>query len=163
MIEAPEAAQGGRRAAGWVARGSFGLIGVWIAATMLASRAGWTRLWVVLDLPFHFVCHRVPERVLSVLGTPMPLCSRCAGIWMGLSVAASLAWPDIPVRTLRIVVPVAAALLLLDVVTQDLGLHPVWHATRLATGLLLSVPMGGAIGATIARELQGRRDKLVAP
>ena len=83
----------------------------------------------------------------------MPLCSRCAGIWIGLSLSAALAWPVLPLRALRIVVAAAAALMLIEVVTQDLGLHPVFHPTRLLSGLLLTVPFGGAIGGIIRREL----------
>jgi hypothetical protein len=47
--------------------------------------------------------------------------------------------------------------MLIEVVTQDLGLHPVFHPTRLLSGLLLSVPLGGAIGAVLTREMLGRR------
>jgi hypothetical protein len=42
---------------------------------------------------------------------------------------------------------------LIDIALQDLGVHPIWHSTRLLTGLLLGVPMGGAVGALINREL----------
>ena len=148
-----------RRAAAILARSSFGLIAVWIVATMVAKRAGWTRLWQILDLPFWFVCHRLPERVLSVLGTPMPLCSRCAGIWLGLSVSAALARPDLPRRTLRITVGFGAAFMIAELVTQDLGLHPVFHPTRLLSGLLIAIPLGGAIGSVIARELGQRNSQ----
>jgi len=152
----PAVAGWNRRAAALAARASFGLIAVWVAADMAARHVGWTRLWQVLDLPFWFVCHRMPERVLSVLGTPMPLCSRCAGIWLGLSVSAAIARPDLPRRALRIAVASGIVFLLGELVTQDLGLHPVYHPTRFLSGLLLAVPLGGAIGSVIARELGQR-------
>jgi hypothetical protein len=47
----------------------------------------------------------------------------------------------------------SASLLLLDVVTQDIGMHPVWHAARLLTG----AACGYAASAWLARELEGAR------
>jgi uncharacterized membrane protein len=142
-----------RRAAVVAARGSFALIAVWIALAALLRATGPEALAAAVDLPFALMCHRMPERVLAVMGVPLPLCSRCLGIWAGLSIAAAIAWPALPLRALRWVVPAAAALMLAEVVTQDLGLHPVYHPTRLLSGLLLSVPIGGAIGRLLTREM----------
>src|SRR5262245_38469499 len=133
-----------RRLAGRVALSAFAAIAFWFVLAMVVSRAGWTRASVAIEMPFVLVCHRMPERVLSIAGTPMPLCSRCAGLWLGISVAATLGWPALPLRILRIVVPAAIALLLLELATQDLGMHPIWHSTRFLTGLLVGAPMGGA-------------------
>lgn len=144
-----------RRLARRAARGSFLLIAVWMAADWLALHVGLGPFAAALDLPFRFLCHRIPERVISVWDTPMPVCSRCAGIWLGLSISAAVAWPVLSLRVLRVVVPVAMALMLGEIVTQDLGWHPVFHPTRLLSGLLLSVPFGGAVGAMIDRELAG--------
>jgi uncharacterized membrane protein len=144
-----------RRAALLMARASFGSIAAWIAITTALRAAGGGVLWTALDLPFRLICHRIPERVIAIAGTPMPLCSRCAGIWLGASISAAFAWPVLPLRTLRIVLPAAMALMAIEVLTQDLGLHPVFHPTRLLSGLLVSVPLGGAIGGMITRELGG--------
>jgi uncharacterized membrane protein len=146
-----------RRAALVFARASFGLVAFWIALVTLLRATGPAPLAAVMDLPFVLMCHRIPERVLSVAGVPMPLCSRCLGVWGGLSISAALAWPVLPLRALRWVVPIAGALMLAEVVTQDMGLHPVFHPTRVLTGLLLSVPIGGAIGGVITRELGASR------
>ena len=140
-----------RRRAAWLARGSFALIGVWIAAAMVAAHAGWSRVAAALELPLSLMCHRLPERVMVIGGTPMPLCSRCAGIWLGISLGATIGWPALPLRVLRVVVPCAVALLLLDVALQPL--HPIWHSTRLGTGLFLGLSLGTAVGALITREL----------
>ena len=58
---------------------------------------------------------------------------------------------------LRIVVPTAASFILLELIKQDIGLHPICHFTRLMSELLLSIPFGGAIGAVIVRELGNSR------
>ena len=72
-----------RRAALVAARASFAAITAWIALTTALRAAGGGLLWTALDLPFRLICHRIPERVISIAGTPMPLCSRCAGLWLG--------------------------------------------------------------------------------
>jgi uncharacterized membrane protein len=145
-----------RRAALLAARASFASIALWIALDMALRAASAGLLWTAFDLPFRVLCHRLPERVLSIAGIPMPLCSRCAGLWLGLSLSAALAWPVLPLRTLRVALPAAMALMGIEVLTQDLGWHPVFHPTRLLSGLLISVPLGGAIGGMITRELGGR-------
>jgi uncharacterized membrane protein len=152
-----------RRSTAWAARGAFALIAVAMVAAMVAVRAGWTVAAAALHTPFLFVCHRLPERTLSVAGIPMPLCSRCAGIWLGISVAGALAWPPLPLRVLRVVVPLAGLLMIADVVAQDSGLHPVWHSTRLLTGLLLGVPIGGGVGSVIVAELRDRGQRSPPP
>ena len=149
------AATWNRRAALFAARASFASIALWIALTTALRAADAGVLWTAFDLPFRLLCHRLPERVISIAGTPMPLCSRCAGLWLGASISAAFAWPVLPLRTLRIVLPAALALLAIEVLTQDLGLHPVFHPTRLLSGLLVAVPLGGAVGGMITRELGG--------
>lgn len=144
-----------RRAAMIVARASFASIAAWIAVTIVLRKTGPEPLFALFDLPFVFLCHRLPERTIWVMGAPMPLCSRCLGLWGGLSLSAALAWPAVSWRALRVLLPAAAALMVIDVVTQDLGWHPVFHPTRVLSGLLLTVPLGGAIGAMITRELRG--------
>ena len=151
------------RLAAWAARSAFALIGASVVATMVAVHAGWTVVAAALQTPFLLVCHRLPERTLTVAGTPMPLCSRCAGIWLGISVAGALAWPPLPLRVLRVVVPLAGLLMIADVVAQDSGLHPLWHSTRLLTGLLLGVPIGGGVGSVIVAELRDRGQRSPPP
>jgi uncharacterized membrane protein len=138
-----------------MARGAFASVAIWVALTTLTRVTGPTALHQALDLPFHLVCHRLPERVLAIAGVPLPFCSRCTGLWLGFSVSAALAWPRVPMRALRVVLPIALALMAIEVLTQDLGLHPVFHPTRLLTGLGVSVPFGGALGALVTRELRG--------
>jgi uncharacterized membrane protein len=106
----------------------------------------------LLDGAFFLMCHRRPERTLVLSGLPMPLCSRCAGIALGLALGAIVAWPSPSARASRIAVVIAILLMAIDIVTQDLGIHPVWHATRLATGGLLGYLLSIALFAVIRRE-----------
>src|SRR4051794_10855485 len=73
----------------------------------------------LLDLLFVPMCHRIPARTLYFAGVPMPLCSRCAGIFAGLALGALIMRPRVDIARWRVLVAVASALMLLDVVTQD--------------------------------------------
>ena len=57
-------------------------------------------------------------------------------------------------RTWRLLFVIACGLMLADVATQDLGLHPVWHATRITTGLLVGYLMVVGFLSGLARDSQ---------
>jgi uncharacterized membrane protein len=133
------------------ARFSFVVFGTspwWVALVRVLSPA----IGEVLSLPFMFVCHRLTERTIHFAGEAMPLCSRCAGIFTGLAVGSLTCWPRLTLPQARIGLAAGGVLMLADVVTQDLGLHPVWHATRLATGGLLGWIASAALMSAIIRE-----------
>ncbi len=127
-----------------IARAGFILAGAlpWVLPS--PARVALGRAGELLDLLFLPMCHRLPERTLTLAGVAMPLCSRCAGIFAGLALGALLMRPRVEIARWRILVGVAGALMLLDVVTQDLELHPIWHATRLASGLLFGYAIAAA-------------------
>ncbi len=114
------------------------------AVTLLRAALPLGVVGVALDALFVTVCHRLPERTLSLAGVAMPVCSRCAGIFAGVAVGALAAWPRAPARRWRAAITAAGAALFVDVVTQDLGLHPPWHPVRLATGLAFGYAIGAA-------------------
>lgn len=128
-----------------VARGALVTAGIfpWILPLLRA----WLPLGaigVALDAAFTTMCHRMPSRTLTLAGVAMPLCSRCAGVFAGLAVGALAAWPRLSAAAWRAVITAAAGGMALDVVTQDLGLHPVWHAARLASGLAFGYALAAA-------------------
>jgi len=67
----------------------------------------------------------------------MVVCSRCAGVYLGLVLGVALPLPRRWLPHGRALVLAALVLATLDVVTQDLGLHAPFHPGRLATGLFL--------------------------
>lgn len=103
----------------------------------------------VLDQIFWPMCHRFPERTIELAGWLMPLCSRCAGIFGGVALGAAVAWPRLSLRAWRLLLILTAALMVAEVITQDLGLHPVFHPTRIATGVLFGYAMGAAFTASV--------------
>ena len=90
-----------------------------------------------LVLAFHTLCHQLPERTLSILGAPMLVCSRCAGVYAGVALGTISPLPARWLPHAPRLLAAAAALMLLEVAMQDLGLYAVWHAARLGTGLAL--------------------------
>lgn len=123
-------------------RGLLVAIGLWPwALPFLRAWLPLGNVGVALDYVFFAMCHRRPARTLIFEGVAMPLCSRCAGIFLGVALGAALGRPIIAVRAWRWAFAVACALMVTDVLTQDLGLHPVWHATRVATGVLVGYLM----------------------
>lgn len=136
-----------------VLRVSFAVVGLspWVLPLLRAylplGAAG-----VVLDAAFTTMCHRLPERSLVLAGVAMPLCSRCAGIFAGVAVGAWIARPRVSLRAYKLAITAAGAAMLADVITQDLGLHPIWHVTRIATGLLFGYALGAACLRALARD-----------
>lgn len=100
-----------------------------------------------MDAWFLGFCHRMPERSLSLGGELMPLCSRCLGITLGAGLGMLIGRPYYGLRALRIWVSLAAAFLFLELTTQDLGWHSVFHPTRLLSGFLVAYPLGAAVTA----------------
>jgi uncharacterized membrane protein len=108
-----------------------------------------------LDTIFALVCHRDPARTLWIAGALMPLCSRCAGIFVGFVTGGLVPLPRWNVRACLGWGFVASVIMLADVITQDLQLRPLFHPARLATGVLWGHVAALGILA-IARWIQGK-------
>jgi uncharacterized membrane protein len=117
----------------------------------LFALVGWDAAATLTDAPWALFCHRLPDRVLSLFGEPMPICSRCLGIFAGLGAGLGIAWPELPARRLLFVAAIAALAMLVEVATQEAGLHRVFHPTRLLSGLLLAYPIGATAAALVRR------------
>ncbi|MCU0680902.1 MAG: DUF2085 domain-containing protein [Polyangiaceae bacterium] len=124
--------------------GALLAIAPFLPPLLLALGAG--SLAVELDGLWAPFCHRLPERSLFLLGAPLPLCSRCLGLVVGLGAGLAAAWPYAGLRVLRWAVSFGLAFLFVELTTQDLGWHPVFHPTRLLSGLLVAFPIGAAAG-----------------
>lgn len=135
------------------ARLSFILVGTmpfWVPLARAYLPLG--PLGLALDGLFVVVCHRRLSRTLLIAGLAMPVCSRCAGIFAGLALGALTCWPRPTLKQARNGLLAAGALMVADVLLQDLGIHPLWHSTRLLTGILLGYIMAVALMAAIRRE-----------
>jgi uncharacterized membrane protein len=95
-------------------------------------------------LPFHLLCHGIPERCLHLWGVPMPICARCTAIYAGM--AASLVvfflLPRMSEFAARVVLFIAVVPLAVDGLTQLARLRQSTNGLRLATGLAAGVAFG---------------------
>jgi uncharacterized membrane protein len=101
---------------------------------------------------FRVFCHQRPERTLVLLGAPMVVCSRCAGVYAGVALGAVIPLASRWLTHGRAFVLASVVLALVDVVTQDLGLHPPFHPTRLATGFLMGYAASAFMVGWIRRD-----------
>jgi uncharacterized membrane protein len=104
-----------------------------------------------LSIWFELHCERDPARTLSIGGVPLAVCARCTGIYFGIGLGALLRKPTLSALRLRLWVGIGAALMLLDVMLEERGLHGSLPALRLLSGALLAYPVGAGLGAAIAR------------
>jgi uncharacterized membrane protein len=84
-------------------------------------------------------------RSLVLGGEPLPVCTRCLGIYLGLGLGALLLRPRLRVGPFRIWLLVGALLMLADVGSELLGLRPAWAPLRLLSGLVLAYPVGSSL------------------
>lgn len=140
------------RIVAWL-RGALVFVGLLPWAIPLArARLPLGEVGAALDMAFLTMCHRRPARTLFFEGVPMPLCSRCAGIFLGVALGAALGRPLLSLRAWRWSFAVACLLMIADVATQDLGLHPPWHPTRVVTGVLVGYGMAIGFLSALARD-----------
>ena len=102
-----------------------------------------------LRLVFAPVCHQIGERSFSLLGAPLAVCARCAGLYLGgvLGLGSAAALVDGKRRRVRrawlfaLVLPTLA-----DGLLAGLGYSPLATVGR----FVLAVPAGGALGVLLA-------------
>ncbi len=136
-----------------LARAAFLFIGAlpwWIPVAR--GRLPLGALGDALDRVFAPMCHRLPERSLALAGVQMPLCSRCAGLFAGVAAGALIARPRLARAAWRPVLIALGVVMAVEVATQDLGLHAVWHPSRLATGFAFGYALVVAFITQLARE-----------
>jgi uncharacterized membrane protein len=111
-----------------------------------------------IDLAFAALCHHAPVRTLVLGGAAMCVCSRCAGVYAGVFLGAALPWGISPARS-RIALGFGAALMMTDILSQDLGLHAPWHAVRLATGAIVGAAATAWMLEEMGRAGRSARDR----
>lgn len=124
-----------------------------LAAASLCSWAiaqGASMQWRAL---FRFMCHGRVDRCLELFSTPMPICARCTGIYLGM-LAGLVLFPLMQwlrERTMRAVAFIAVLPLGLDGVTQLLGFRESVNPLRIATGVIAGLAFGLWILSAVER------------
>lgn len=119
---------------------------------LLAPVPGLSAVGELFERWFEFQCHRETPRSWALLGQQLPVCTRCFGIYLGLGLGALILRPKLEVWPLRIWVGVAALVMILDVLTENLGMRAEWAPLRFVTGVLLAYPVGAAVVRALAGE-----------
>lgn len=114
------------------------------------------------------LCHQLPERSFHLHGAQMPVCARCAGLYLGACVGV-LAWAvasglgsSASARTQRLLASgtvrralIGAALPTgVTVAAAWLGLWDPGNIVRAALALPLGAVTGALVAATVARDLR---------
>jgi uncharacterized membrane protein len=102
------------------------------------------------------ICHNRPIRTLEFSGVLMPLCSRCFGVFLGFGTAGLFPKPKLSIGQSLFYGFLASVLMVADVLAQDLGMHPVWHATRIFTGVIWGHICGLGVAAVVRWWLKRR-------
>jgi hypothetical protein len=99
------------------------------------------------------ICHQLPERSFHVWAVQLPVCARCAGIYVGAALAAAVGTTgrlvSRPAAALAAGAGPAAATLVYEWATGD----PLSNWARATTGLLL----GGSVMVVLLAEVREGR------
>jgi uncharacterized membrane protein len=125
-----------------------GLLGATFAPVLLAalgcSCAAWER-WVHGACgPF---CHQLADRSLQLRGHVWPLCSRCSGMWLGITAGVALALLIPMQRRWSIGLGVAALGLLFSALehAHELSTQASWPWARLVLGAMIFLGVTAAV------------------
>jgi len=109
--------------------------------------------WAVYSVG-HLVCHQLPERSFALLATPLPVCARCTGLYVGAA-AAALFVPAFDDARRRRILAGARALLVVVAIPTAVTLAYEWTTGVMPANWMRAaagVPLGAAI-AWIIREV----------
>ena len=140
------------------------MAGLWTAGVVLAPwlaahdsvLGGWLRLL------YRPGCHQISERCLDLGFGPMAVCARCAGLYLGGTLA--LLWTTArnrPFRPRPIWLAIVAAPTVLDFVAGQLGLPSLGNWIRFAVALPLGALAGLYLGDALIEivRLNSRKEK----
>ena len=127
------------------------------ARTQTGAAGAGDAVALVLYAAGSLICHQRPERSFHLFGVQLPVCARCAGIYLGAAVTACLAWarmapaaPDhhrgSPARDAR---PRPRTLLLFSAVPMMATLVYEW-TTGQTPGNMARAMSGATLGAAVA-------------
>ena len=107
---------------------------------------GLAAMGVALYRGFSLVCHQRPVRSFYIFGTPVAVCARCLGIYLGAAVG--LLGRTSRGIAMRVLIA-AAAFNVLDAAAELGGLHGNWRGLRFLLGLLLGAAAALSVGSQL--------------
>ncbi len=126
-----------------------------VAAPVLAAYGHDTAAAILYCL-FSPICHQIPDRSFVFFGHAWAACHRCAGIYLGLLLAAAVEFPWIRLRpqSRRFGVLAGILPLLLDALLPFAGLWQSTCAARFVTGLIFGVVAASLLVLGVAELLR---------
>jgi len=111
-----------------------------VAAPILAAHS-WHRAASVVYFFFSFLCHQIPERSFVLLGSPLAVCHRCSGAYLGMLIGCFVENHPMhrSARARRYWVLAAIGPVALDLAAPVAGLWTNTAFTRFSTGLLFGI------------------------
>jgi uncharacterized membrane protein len=100
------------------------------------------------------VCHQQPARSFHAGGVPLPVCGRCAGLYLAGALGALAALCGVARRTTvdpRLLLAAAAVPTVLTLALEWFALAPVSNAAR----FLSALPLGAAVAFVVVRIAAG--------
>ena len=117
----------------WWALAPLAFVAAVVAAPYLLTHE-FPAIGFALYRGFGIICHQRPERSFWIFGAEVAVCARCLGIYLGAAIG--LLFRTSRRIALRLLIA-AAALNVLDALTELAGLHSNWLVIRYGFGLLL--------------------------
>ena len=103
----------------------------------------------LLNQIFSTVCHQAHEKTISIEGVDIFVCSRCAGIYLGILVTSFVTLILIPPQKTYVLLLLTLLIMLIDVLLSKLGIYHYSKLAALLTGLFL----GSALILFLVNEL----------
>ena len=93
---------------------------------------------------FRVLCHGLESRCFDLWDVPMPICTRCVAIYLGLlmGVLTFVVWPFFTERIMRGVALAAVLPLAVDGLTQLVRLRESTNGLRFGTGIVAGFAIG---------------------
>jgi len=97
-------------------------------------------LYPFLKIIYSHVCHQQPEKVLSIDGNNLLVCSRCTGIYLGSLVASLILLfvPIIKINNIKYLI-LATVPMLIDVILYSSGVYSYSKELALFSGILFGI------------------------
>jgi uncharacterized membrane protein len=123
-----------------------------LSAPLLAARGQQPVFTAAINLTGAVICHQRPDRSFHARGGQLPVCARCAGLYLAGAAGAVAGWLGIAGVPRRIRALLAAALLptAVTLVAEWAGVAEPSNLVRAAAGL----PLGGVAGWLFVRLLR---------
>jgi uncharacterized membrane protein len=126
----------------------FATFGPWLSLALGVELPAWEAFAYGACGPF---CHQLSERSFQVAGHTAPLCTRCTGMWIGITLGVALGVLASPRRRWSVglgAMVLALALSEADHLREESG-HPGWAWVRFWLGLIIFLGLTTAISYDI--------------